>query len=82
MIPNELSEEENAARAAFDKALTDNGGTILNEQADNANGDSYWASTETSDGSKAFYIRFGKYGSLNISKGGARCVRLVRKVSK
>ena len=82
LIPNELSEEEKAARAAFDKALTDNGGTILNEQADNANGDSYWASTETSDGSKAFYIRFGKYGSLNISKGGARCVRLVRKVSK
>lgn len=82
VTPDKLSEAEKTARTEFDKALTDNGGTILNEQADDANGDSYWASTETSDGSKGFYVRFGKYVSTNISKGGTRCVRLVRKVSK
>lgn len=82
VTPDKLSEEEKAARTAFDKALTDNGGTVLNEMADTENGDSYWASTETSDGSKGFYVRFGKYVSTNISKGGIRCVRLVRKVSK
>lgn len=81
--PNALPEEEKASRAAFDKLFTDQGGVILNTVGDTENGDSYWASTETADGTKAWYVRFGKYVSTNNAKtGSARYVRCVRKVSK
>lgn len=83
LVPAQLPAEEKAARAAFDKIFTDHGGVLLNTMGDTENGDSYWASTETTDGRKAFYIRFGKYGSLNNSKtGSARYVRCIRNVSK
>ena len=82
-LPNDLPDEEMAARIAFDKFLTDNGGIVLNEQSGGENGDSYWSSTETSNGKNGFYVRFGKFGSLNNSKtGSARYVRCIRKVAK
>lgn len=83
LYPNALPADEVAARAAFDKLLTDQGGTIMNEAADTAAGDSYWASTETTDGTKGCYVRFGKYVSTNTGKtGSARFVRCVRSVSR
>ena len=83
MLPGQLPAEEQAARAAFDKVFTDHGGILLNTMGDTENGDSYWASTETTDGKKACYIRFGKYASTNNAKtGSARYVRCVRSVSK
>lgn len=83
LLPGQLPAEEQAARAAFDKIFTDHGGVILNTMGDTENGDSYWASTETTDGKKACYIRFGKYVSTNNAKtGSARYVRCVRSVSK
>ena len=83
LLPGQLPAEEQAARAAFDKAFTDHGGILLNTMGDTENGDSYWASTETTDGKKACYIRFGKYVSTNNAKtGSARYVRCVRSVSK
>lgn len=82
-VPARLPADEKAARAAFDKIFTEHGGILLNAMGDMENGDSYWASTETTDGKKACYIRFGKYGNLNNSKtGSARYVRCIRKVSK
>lgn len=40
--------------------ITGAGGTIMNTAAASATGDSYWASRETSSGTSAFYVRFGK----------------------
>lgn len=81
--PKDITSEEKAARAAWDKILTDHGGTVMNEQTEEKAGDSYWASTESSDGSKVFYIRFGKYiDTTNAKSGSARYVRCVRSVSK
>lgn len=83
LVPDELPAEEKAARAAFDKALTDNGGIALNTMAGTGNGDSYWASTETTTGTNGCYVRFGKYVSTNNNKtGSARFVRCVRRVSR
>lgn len=81
--PKDLTPEEKAARAAWDKILTDNGGVKMNEAADDAAGDSYWASTEATAGDKVFYVRFGKYGdTTNAKNGSARFVRCIRNVSK
>ncbi len=83
LLPDELPAEEQAARAAFDKALTDQGGNVLNAMGGMENGDSYWASTETTDGLKGWYVRFGKYTSTNNTKTGSpRYVRCVRSVSR
>ena len=60
-VPDAISDREKQARAAFDKLLTDLGGTIINKAAATGNGDSYWSSTENEDGTKARYIRFGKW---------------------
>lgn len=43
------------------KILTDNGGDVMNEKADNTAGDSYFTSTEADDASKVFYVRFGQW---------------------
>ena len=74
--PDKISDKEKMARAAFDKLLTDLGGTIINKAAETGNGESYWSSTENEDGAKARYIRFGKWAEDVGSKTGTG--RLVR----
>ena len=75
-IPDAISDREKQARAAFDKLLTDLGGTIINKAAATGNGESYWSSTENEDGTKARYIRFGKWAEDAGNKTGtSRFVR-------
>lgn len=67
------NDTEKAARAAFDKHFTDNGGTAL-DLSTSGNGESYWASTE--DNSDASYSRYGcnvrfRKGAVNM--GAAQC---------
>lgn len=92
-IPTALTPEEKEQRDKIEKLFLDAGGDPLNgtpeEHGSNAtsndgNGDSYWSSTETTAGDKAFYIRFGKYGDLNISKTSTspRFIRAMRAVEK
>lgn len=81
--PVKINETEKAARAAFDKLLTDNGGTALNTAAENNNGDAYIASTEAS-ATNCNYFRFGKrYNEESATKSGTtrhgRCVKLIGK---
>lgn len=84
--PKGLTEKELAARAAFDKLLTDNGGTAINTAAENNNGDAYLASTELT----AEYITYFRFGKRYIGTEGdkavktgtsryGRCVKLVGK---
>lgn len=85
-VPEQINEAEKAARAAFDKLLTDNGGTALNTAAENNNGDAYLASTELT-AEYITYFRFGKkyIGTVDdaAKKTGktrhGRCVRLIGK---
>ena len=79
VVPASLTGDENLARATFDKMLTDLGGTPMNEAAATDNGDSYWSSTETSDGASANYVRFGKY-TLSSGKKSSTSVRYVRAI--
>lgn len=89
-VPAELTAAEKERRDRIEKLFLDAGGDPLNGTPEACgsqaagNGDSYWASTETSGGDKAFYIRFGKYGDLNLSKTSAtpRSIRAVRVVEK
>lgn len=77
--PDKISDAEKAARAAFDKMLTDLEGEVINAAAENGNGESYWASTENEDGSKARYVRFGKYGmDFGAKTGTSRFVRAMK----
>ncbi|MBO5686455.1 MAG: hypothetical protein J6R73_07705, partial [Alistipes sp.] len=79
--PDKISDKEKTARAAFDKLLTDLGGTIINKAAETGNGESYWSSTENEDGTKARYIRFGKWAEDVGSKTGtSRFVRCMYQV--
>lgn len=90
-VPGSISEDEKTARAAFDKLLTDNGGVVLNTQAETANGDQYIASTEvpesdgsTKPGQEIYSVRFGKV-ALNKDTGKTgttRYIRAVKKISK
>ena len=84
--PDAIKPEETAARAAWDKILTDNGGVVMNAKAANTAGDSYFTSTEADDASKVFYVRFGQWNpgltGAKYSKSPARYVRCIRKVSK
>lgn len=77
VVPASLTGDETLARATFDKMLTDLGGTPMNEADANGNGESYWSSTETSDGTSANYVRFGKY-TLSTGKKSSTSVRYVR----
>ncbi|MDE5963725.1 MAG: hypothetical protein K2G58_06875, partial [Alistipes sp.] len=85
-VPEQINEAEKAARAAFDKLLTDNGGTALNTAAENNNGDAYLASTELT-AEYITYFRFGKkyIGTVDdaAKKTGktrhGRCVKLIGK---
>lgn len=81
--PNGLTEDEKAARAAFDKLLTDNGGVKLNEADDNNNGEQYLASTQV-DAINVNSFRFGKRSINNDTgkTGTTRMVRAVKLVSK
>lgn len=81
--PNGLTEDEKAARAAFDALLTDNGGVKLNEADDNNNGEQYLASTQV-DGTQVYSFRFGKRNINNDTgkTGTTRMVRAVKLVSK
>lgn len=75
-VPDAISDKEKQARAAFDKLLTDLGGTIINKAAGSGNGESYWSSTENEDGTKARYIRFGKWADdVGGKTGTGRFVR-------
>ena len=68
-----------------DQVITGAGGTIMNTAAASATGDSYWASRETSSGTSAFYVRFGKpisWSSATSKKSSLRYIRAVRSISK
>lgn len=88
--PASITQEEKDTRAAFDKALTDNGGTAINTASENSTGDQYWTSTEQTDEKTgkvyASTMRFGKVyastpadqmGKTNASKRYVRCMKLV-----
>ena len=88
--PSDITPEEKDARAAFEKALADNGGVALNTGSENSNGDQYWTSTEQTDEKTgkvyASTMRFGKVyastpadqmGKTNASKRYVRCMKLV-----
>lgn len=78
-VPANISDTEKAARAMFDQYLTDLGGAVINAAADTGNGESYWASTESEDGQKARYVRFGKYGfDFGAKTGTSRFVRAMK----
>lgn len=87
-MPDDMNETIKAARAAFDKLLTDNGGKALNMAAGSEKGDGYLASTELT----AKYITYCSFGrkyigaeadQISKSKSNAsrhgRCVKLVGK---
>lgn len=77
--PDKISDTEKAARAAFDKMLTNLEGEVINAAAETGNGESYWASTENADGQKARYVRFGKYGmDFGAKTGTSRYVRAMK----
>ncbi len=61
--PANITEAEKTSRAAFDKLLTDNGGTAMNTAAEDATGDNYWASNEQTVKGVVYgsALRFGKY---------------------
>lgn len=83
--PDAITDLEKATRAAWDKIVSDAGGTVMNEAAASSTGDTYWTSRESSDGTKGFYVRFGKpisWTSANAKKDGLRYIRAVRSVSK
>lgn len=79
-VPSGLTDAEKASRAKFDATLVALGGTELNTQAADANGDSAFSSTENSD-ANAYYLRFGKVALSNGAKTStsrpARCIRVV-----
>ena len=78
-VPASISDTEKAARAMLDQYLTDLGGAVINAAADTGNGESYWASTESEDGQKARYVRFGKYGlDFGAKTGTSRFVRAMK----
>ncbi len=82
-VPANITAEEKASRAKFDALLTANGGTIMNEAGDSANGDGYWASQENS-ATEACYIRFGKrsYGKDGVKTKETRYGRCVKIVTR
>lgn len=89
VVPSKLSDEEKAARAAFDLSLTTYGGTAMNTASADENGDRYWSSTELVAGDKHYgsFMVFGKAymsvaadtpGKTNASGGRyARCIKSV-----
>ena len=80
-VPSGITDAEKASRAAFEKLLTDNGGTALNT-AESGNGDQYFSSTEYKDNpSIAYCFRFGKrYDSAEATKVNTRSDRYFRAI--
>jgi len=71
------------ARQNFEKILKDNGGDVFNSMADDANGDSYWGSTEDPGRPQyAIYMRIGAFSTDYMAKkGGARYARCIKHVT-
>lgn len=87
-VPASITDEEKAARAAFDKLLTDNGGTAMNLAAESENGDAYWSSTEQiyQEVTYGSSFRFGKAyasggGDQQIKTKSSRYVRCIKAVT-
>ncbi len=84
-VPSAISATEKAARAAFEKMISDLEGTAINAAAETANGDSYWTSTAEEDAGEygAYYVRFGKYDcpSGGVKKNSTtrfvRCIKTI-----
>ena len=80
-VPDKITPYEQLCRQYFDAAMVGIGGVKINTQAGSANGDSIWGCRETSDGAKAYYVRYGKKVNTNASKTGTsryvRCVKIV-----
>lgn len=84
-VPDKITEFEKANRRAWDKLLTTAGGKAVNEAGGSETGDTYWASRESTDGTKAFYVRYGKPVSWSSATGGKatpRVIRAIRSISK
>lgn len=80
-VPNSLTEQEKAARAAFDLMLTTLQGDVMNAAEGTSNGESYWSSTENAAGDKAHWVRFGKSGSdAGAKTATTRFVRCMRTI--
>lgn len=83
--PNAITDFEKANRAAWDRVVSNAGGTIMNEAASSSTGDTYWACREASNGVNGFYVRFGKpisWSSATSKKSSLRYIRAVRSISK
>lgn len=83
--PDAISNAEKTNRTAWDKVLTGAKAAVMNAAASSETGDSYWACRESSDGTKGFYVRFGKpiaWSSANAAKSSTRYIRAVRSISK
>lgn len=80
-VPANISDTEKQSRNNFEKLLTDLEGSAINMAGETASGDSYWSSTESEDGEKARWIRFGKYANDYGAKSStARFVRAMKVV--
>lgn len=86
-----LPAEELAQRDAVEKIFADAGADPVCANADGTatgskvtgNGEGYWSINEKSDGTKAFYVRFGKFeNGLQGAKTGSRLARGMRVVVK
>lgn len=90
-LPSEISDEEKAARAAFDLSLTTYGGTVMNAAAETKTGERYWASTELQDDKGNAYGSFMRFGKAYMStiadtpgkgkSGDGRFVRCIRVIN-
>lgn len=83
-IPDKITDAEKTAREAFEKTLTDHGGTKLNTAATTDNGDQYWGSTELSN-TVGSCLRFGKKNEgtdAKKTKTDKRYVRCIKQIGK
>lgn len=87
-VPADITDEEKAARASFDKLLTDNGGTAMNLAGETENGDAYWSSTEQTYKEVTYgsSFRFGKAyasggGDMQVKTKSSRYIRCIKAVS-
>nr|MBE6190958.1 DUF1566 domain-containing protein [Rikenellaceae bacterium] len=85
-VPANLPAEQRQAQIDFEKILSDLNGDPINSQADTANGDGYWSSSESTPDAKgnhrAYYVRFGKTTHGGAAKKNARFVRGIKVVTR
>lgn len=80
---DQISEAQRNAVKAFEKLIADNGGDPINSQAETANGDSIFSSTEVSSGAQVSYVRYGKVSNAGGGKTStARTFRGVKLIKK